>query len=84
MHDAARMRMLERRGHVDEHGQDLGIRRAAHLPQVAARGQHHRQHGVLAGAHRLEHPQNARMVEPRRQREFALEHLPGGFRIREL
>ena len=24
------------------------------------------------------------MVEPRRQREFALEHLPGGFGIREL
>ncbi len=79
MHDAARVRVLERRGHIDEHGQDLGVRRAAHLPQVAARRQHHRQYRGIACAHRLEYAQDARMVESRGQREFALEHLPGGF-----
>ena len=48
------------------------------------RGQHHGQHRGIGGAHRLVDAQHARMIEARGQREFALEHLPGGLGIREL
>jgi hypothetical protein len=84
VHDAAAVRMFQRGGHVDEHGQDLGVRRAAHLAQVAAGRQHHGQDGGLGIAHRLVDAQYAGVIEARGQRELALEHLPGGFRIREL
>ena len=84
MHDAPRVRVLERRRDVDEQRQDLGVRRAAHLAQVAAGGEHHRQHRGLGRAHRLVDAQHARMIETRGERELALEHFPGGFGILEL
>jgi hypothetical protein len=84
MHDAARVRVLERGRDVDQHRQDLGVCRATHLAQVTARRQHHGQHRGIGATHRFEHAQYARMIEPRGQREFALEHLPGRLGVREL
>ena len=84
MHDAARVRVFERGGDVDEQRQDARVRGAAQLAQVTARGEHHRQHRGVGAAHRLEDAQDARVVEPCRQREFALEHLPRGLGVHEL
>ena len=84
MHDAPRVCVLERRRDVDEQRQDLGVRSAAHLAQVATGREHHRQDRGFGRAHRLVNAQYARVIEPRGQREFALEHLPGGFGILEL
>ena len=65
-------------------GRILRVRGAAHLAQVAARGQHHGQHRGIGAAHRLVDAQHAGMIEPRGERELALEHLPGGFGVLEL
>jgi hypothetical protein len=78
------VRKFQRGRDVDEHRQDLGVRRATHLPQVATGRQHHGQYRGIRGAHRLVDAQHARMIEARGQREFALEDLPGRVGIREL
>ena len=84
MHDASCVRVLERRGDVDEQRQDLGVWSAAHLAQIATGGKHHRQDRGFSRAHRFVNAQHARVIEPCGQRELALEHFPRGFRVLEL
>ena len=83
MNHAARVRMRQRAGNIQQHRHDAQVAVAAQAAQVAGR-QLHWQHRELFVAQRLVDFQNRFVAEPLRNVVFVLQHLPGCAGMRQL
>src|SRR6185437_7420491 len=76
MDDAARVRVLERLGHLEQHGYDVQVSHATKPSQVTARGKLHRQYQNILDPLRREHLEDAGMPQAAGDVVLALERLP--------